>query len=133
MKLPLATGRGSQINPPNRFTRIAFEEDPEYFEHDEDAREARRTIRTEYYADDAKSVVSENDSPDVPFRYSVNPYRGCSHGCSYCFARPTHEYLGLSAGLDFETKIFVKRRARNFSATGWPATAIGRRPLQSPA
>ncbi|GIW93537.1 MAG: radical SAM protein [Pirellulaceae bacterium] len=61
--------------------------------------------------DQTKSIVSENDSPDIPFRYSVNPYRGCAHGCAYCYARPTHEYFGLSAGLDFETKIFVKLRA----------------------
>jgi DNA repair photolyase len=104
MRLPL-TGRGSQINPPNRFTQIDFEDDPEYQDDDES------TVRTQYFADDSKSIVSENDSPDVPFRYSVNPYRGCQHGCSYCFARPTHEYLDLSAGLDFETKIFVKRNA----------------------
>ena len=58
-----------------------------------------------------RSIVATNDSPDVGFRYSVNPYRGCAHGCSYCFARPGHEYLGLSAGIDFETKILVKRRA----------------------
>jgi len=109
--LPIARGRGSQINPPNRFTRIEFEEDLEHLEHDEEAREARRSVRTEYFTDNAKSVISENDSPDIPFRYSLNAYRGCSHGCSYCFARPTHEYLDLSAGLDFETKIFVKERA----------------------
>lgn len=107
----MARGRGSQVNPPNRFTRIEFEEDLEHLEYDDDAREARRSVPTTYFADDAKSVISENDSPDIPFRYSLNAYRGCSHGCSYCFARPTHEYLDLSAGLDFETKIFVKERA----------------------
>jgi DNA repair photolyase len=66
---------------------------------------------TEYLPDESQTIVTENDSPDVGFRYSVNPYRGCSHGCSYCYARPTHEYLGLSAGLDFETKVMVKHRA----------------------
>ncbi len=108
---PVARGRGSQINPPNRFTRIALEEDLEYLEHDEEAREARQSARTEYFTDNARTIISENDSPDIPFRYSLNPYRGCSHGCAYCFARPTHEYFDLSAGLDFETKIFVKERA----------------------
>jgi DNA repair photolyase len=103
-------GRGSQINPTNRFARLAVEEDPEHLEHDEDAGESRK-VATEYYADESKSVVSENDSPDVGFRYSINPYRGCAHGCAYCFARPTHEFLDLSAGLDFETRIFVKQRA----------------------
>ena len=66
---------------------------------------------TEYLPDRSRTIVSENKSPDVGFRYSINPYRGCSHGCSYCYARPTHEYLGLNAGLDFETKIFVKEDA----------------------
>ncbi len=106
-----AKGRGSQINPINRFTRIEFDEDAEYLEHDEEARDQRRALRTEYLADDARSIISENDSPDIPFRYSLNVYRGCAHGCSYCFARPTHEYYGLSAGLDFESKIFVKEKA----------------------
>ncbi len=109
--LPIATGRGSTINPPNRFTRIEYVDDLEYLEHDEDGQEARRRVATEYFVDHAKSVISENDSPDIPFRYSLNPYRGCAHGCAYCFARPTHEYFDLSAGLDFETKIFVKERA----------------------
>lgn len=108
---PVARGRGSQINPPNRFTRLTMVEDLEYLEHDEEARTARQSVRTEYFRDNARSIISENDSPDIPFRYSLNPYRGCSHGCSYCYARPTHEYFDLSAGLDFETKIMVKERA----------------------
>ena len=66
---------------------------------------------TQYLADESQTIVAENDSPDIGFRYSVNPYRGCVHGCSYCYARPGHEYLGLSAGLDFETKVLVKHRA----------------------
>src|SRR6185436_9486211 len=67
--------------------------------------------RTVFYRDISRSVLAENDSPDVPFRYSLNPYRGCEHGCVYCFARPTHEYLGFSAGLDFERRIMVKEDA----------------------
>jgi len=66
---------------------------------------------TEYFEEDAAGILSRNDSPDVPYTYSLNPYRGCEHGCIYCYARPIHEYAGYSAGLDFETKIFVKRNA----------------------
>jgi DNA repair photolyase len=80
-------------------------------EHDEEYLASLRSRPTEYLPDRSRSIVTENDSPDVPFRYSINPYKGCSHGCSYCYARPTHEYLGLNAGLDFETKIFVKEDA----------------------
>lgn len=65
----------------------------------------------EVYADHAQSILSKNDSPDIGFRWSVNPYRGCAHACGYCYARPTHEYFGLGAGTDFERKIFVKPRA----------------------
>ena len=68
-------------------------------------------LDTVYARDTAKSIISKNDSPDVPFERSINPYRGCEHGCIYCFARPTHAYLGLSPGLDFESRIFVKEDA----------------------
>src|SRR6185369_5508224 len=73
-------------------------------------REAEQ-VETQVFKDTSRSIISFNDSPDVGFSASLNPYRGCEHGCIYCYARPTHEYLGLSAGLDFETKIFVKQDA----------------------
>ncbi len=69
------------------------------------------TVQLEVYEEDAKSIVTENDSPDISFRWSVNPYRGCFHGCAYCYARPTHQYLGFGAGTDFERRIVVKRNA----------------------
>lgn len=68
-------------------------------------------VKVEVYEEWAKSLVSENDSPDVPFRWSVNPYRGCQHACAYCYARPYHEYLGMGAGTDFETKLIAKINA----------------------
>ncbi len=104
-------GRGAHTNPANRFERVRVEPDFEHLEHDEDFPAGPGNPPTEYLPDDSRSVVTENSSPDVPFRYSLNPYRGCSHGCSYCYARPTHEYLGFSAGLDFETKVLVKHKA----------------------
>ncbi|MDA1052191.1 MAG: PA0069 family radical SAM protein [Planctomycetota bacterium] len=102
---------GSRIDPPNRFERIHGEPDDEHLEWDTEYLDDRQDRRIEYLADSSKSVVSENNSPDVPFRYSLNPYRGCIHACSYCYARPSHEYLGFNAGLDFETKIVVKHDA----------------------
>jgi DNA repair photolyase len=108
---PRAKGRGSQIDPPNRFGGPHHVPDLEQVEHDAEYLAALRDRPTEYLPDQSRTIVTENDSPDVGFRYSVNPYRGCAHGCPYCYARPTHEYLGLSAGLDFETKIFVKEAA----------------------
>jgi DNA repair photolyase len=105
---PSAKGRGSQVNPPHRFggpqADLEQVEDEEYLQN-------LLHRPTTYLPDHSRSIVTRNDSPDVGFRYSVNPYRGCSHGCSYCYARPTHEFLGLNAGLDFETKIFVKEAA----------------------
>src|SRR5688500_12793671 len=98
-------GRGAGLNPTNRFEKISFESDPDWNPED------NRPLRTEYFRDATQSVINYNDSPDIGFETSLNPYRGCEHGCVYCFARPTHEYLGLSSGLDFETKIFVKHNA----------------------
>jgi DNA repair photolyase len=106
-----ATGRGAQIAPPNRFESIRAVPDWADFDGDAEFLDDLRRVRTEFLADRSQSIVSENRSPDVPFRYSVNPYRGCEHGCAYCYARPTHEYLGLNAGLDFESRILVKERA----------------------
>lgn len=110
-------GRGSQENPAGRFERIDFVADG-------DVPVADGAPRTVYYSDRTKTIISYNQSPDVSFDASINPYRGCEHGCVYCYARPTHEYLGLSAGLDFETKIFVKQNApellrKELSSTKW--------------
>ena len=102
--LPLH-GRGATINPTNRFERLAYDPEPDAPLEDYPA------PRTEFYLDETRSIIATNDSPDVGFDASINPYRGCEHGCIYCFARPFQEYLGFSAGLDFETKILVKQRA----------------------
>lgn len=98
-------GRSAAHDPVNRFTRIEIEIDPAE-QTEEDLK--RPTV---YLDDTSRSVISRNNSPDVGFDAGVNPYRGCETGCSYCYARPTHEYVGLSAGLDFERVIFVKRHA----------------------
>jgi len=97
-------GRGASHDPPNRFERLHVELDD--MESDSD-----RAPRTLFFEDRSRDVVSVNRSPDVPLDAGVNPYRGCEHGCIYCFARPYHEYLGFSAGLDFETRIMVKKDA----------------------
>lgn len=96
--------RGSNANPKNRFTALEVELDPA--ETADDA-----PSRTQFLRDDSRSIITTNSSPDIPFDASINPYRGCEHGCAYCFARPTHEYLGFSAGLDFESRIVVKDNA----------------------
>ena len=98
-------GRGASANPANRFERISYEPDPD---DNEDPRSAPATI---LLRDQSRSIIAYNDSPDVGFNASVNPYRGCEHGCIYCYARPTHEWLGFSAGLDFESRLVVKEQA----------------------
>jgi len=109
MKTKNYKGRASQSNPANRFETIHIEPD-EYITGD-DREECTISGATQFLADNSKSVLAHNESPDIPFRFSVNPYRGCEHGCIYCYARPSHEYLGFSPGLDFETRIMVKLNA----------------------
>lgn len=122
-------GRGAGGNPPNRFERSHFERDPGADDPDLADPDANPAPATEFLPDASRSVVARNDSPDIPFDASINPYRGCEHGCSYCYARPFHEFLGYSAGLDFETKILVKHDApellrRELSAPGWRPTPL---------
>jgi DNA repair photolyase len=111
-------GRGVAGNPANRFEQISLERDAEWNPEDDPA------PRTQFLRDLSQSIISYNDSPDIGFNASLNAYRGCEHGCSYCYARNTHEYLGFSAGLDFETKIMVKENApellrRELSSPKW--------------
>jgi DNA repair photolyase len=100
-------GRGALSNPPGRFDlqSLAAVDDGWYLEETPDS------IPTTLEPEHARSVISTNDSPDIPFERSINPYRGCSTGCIYCFARPSHAYMGLSPGLDFETRLFYKADA----------------------
>src|SRR5881392_3272271 len=104
-------GRGASWSPANRFEKLHI--DLTDVDVPEGAVETEETPRrpTQYFRDGTKSIITRNTSPDVGFETSLNPYRGCEHGCIYCYARPTHEYLGFSAGLDFESKIMVKTNA----------------------
>ena len=112
---PLAhKGRGAIANGPGRYEvdqREAFDDGWDGLEIANEEAEGAAPLKTTVTAERARSILSKNDSPDIPFRLSLNPYRGCEHGCIYCFARPTHSYLGLSPGLDFESKLFAKVNA----------------------
>jgi DNA repair photolyase len=119
-------GRGATVNPAGRFEprRVEFVGDDRVADDDPDVNPA-----TEVFVDHARTVLTRNDSPDVPFDVSLNPYRGCEHGCSYCFARASHPFLNLSAGLDFETKIFAKLDAptllrKEIAKTGYRCAPI---------
>jgi DNA repair photolyase len=121
MSVPIH-GRGASWSPPNRFEKLHVdsndvdvvdvdpaEEEPPSHSYGAPGERPRR--ETQFFRDDTRTIITRNNSPDVGFETSVNPYRGCEHGCIYCYARPTHEYLGFSAGLDFESKIMVKTDA----------------------
>lgn len=113
-------GRGSADNPTGRFERVEIVS--------EEAPPDR--VATQYLRDDTRSIITHNDSPDVPFSHSINPYRGCEHGCTYCYARTYHEYLGYSPGLDFETRILIKSEAprllrRELDAPSWEPRVLG--------
>ena len=118
---PATRGRGASWSPANRFERLHIDlSDVDVVQADredepplngDDVSKDRPRRETQFFRDGTKSIITHNNSPDVGFETSLNPYRGCEHGCIYCYARPTHEYLGFSAGLDFESKIMVKTDA----------------------
>jgi DNA repair photolyase len=113
-------GRGARSNRESRYSAAVHEVDPEFLEHERACAGApapgappppTTRLRTTVTIEHARSIISRNQSPDIPFDRSVNPYRGCEHGCVYCYARPTHAYLGLSPGVDFETRLYAKANA----------------------
>jgi DNA repair photolyase len=124
---PARKGRGARANPTGRFEQARIEPDLESLHERSD--DVDPVSRTQAIPDHSRSAITFNRSPDIPFDASFNPYRGCEHGCAYCYARPTHEYLGYSAGLDFETKILVKEHApellrRELSALRWKPQVV---------
>lgn len=117
-------GRGASHNPTNRFETLHYERDPEAVPGDDPA------PATQFFRDNTCSIITTNDGPDVGFAASINPYRGCEHGCVYCYSRPYHEYLGFSAGIDFETKIMVKEDApkllrKELASPRWRPQVLG--------
>ena len=127
---PSPRGRGARLNPANRFETTHYELELGQVQDDQEYLDTLNRPPTEYLPDHSRSIIARNDSPDVGFEASLNPYRGCEHGCIYCYARPTHEYLGFSAGLDFETKILIKHDApellrKALSLPGWKPQVLG--------
>lgn len=119
-KKPVPRGRGALENPTGRFEKLDTSKLPQ---------ELDGQLQTELYKDSARSIISTNDSPDIGMSTTINTYRGCEHGCIYCYARPGHEYLGLSAGIDFETKLFVKHEGpqllrKALAAKSWQPQVI---------
>ncbi len=117
-------GRGAQINPANRFHNLIYDENPIDWEL-----ENKAEIKTDYIAVYPKTILNKVTSPDIPGEYSMNPYQGCEHGCIYCYARNTHNYWGYSAGLEFESKILVKKNAAalleaQLKKPKWKATPV---------
>src|SRR5690242_1010278 len=109
---PAVKGRGSVWAIAHRFEKSERETfDDGWGTLDQAVSEERLPPATQIIEEQARSILSSNQSPDIPFDRSINPYRGCEHGCIYCFARPTHSYLNLSPGLDFETRIIAKMNA----------------------
>src|SRR5579864_3180488 len=114
------SGRGARSNESSRYDREKRGE----FDDGWDILEDVPRLRTEIIRDTTRRIITRNTSPDISFNQSINPYRGCEHGCIYCFARPTHAYLGMSPGIDFETKLFAKPDAaallrKELSAPGY--------------
>lgn len=127
-KIKISKSRSTGTNTTNRFEEIYIDYHDENLEH-EYFDEFFPIIETKFYNDTSRTILARNNSPDLGFNYSINPYRGCEHGCIYCYARPSHEYLGFSAGLDFETKIMVKKDAavlleHEFLKKSWKAEII---------
>ncbi len=128
--LPAIPGRGPNINPVNRFDRIQLEPDAEWLHTEFAETGSIPHPRTQFFHDATESILVHNDSPDLGRGWGLNPYRGCEHGCAYCYARPYHDYLGWSGGMEFETKIMVKLRApellrAELSSSQWKPEPIG--------
>ncbi len=124
MNSPYPKGRGATANPPNRFELMRYEP------LEDGACDERPAPQTLFFRDNTRNIIATNDSPDIVFDASINPYRGCEPGCIYCYARPYHEYLGFSIGLDFETKIMVKEDApkllrKELNSPKWTPQVLG--------